>query len=78
MASYNRINGTYVVESRWLLTDLLRDTWGFDGVVVSDWGAVQFIGRNAPNRGSTRGAHIGVVNSTCRGEASEHQPCQRG
>lgn len=40
MTSYNRINGVYASESAWLLTDVLRDEWGFDGVVVSDWGAV--------------------------------------
>ncbi len=40
MSSYNRVNGTYAGESRELLTDVLRDEWGFDGVVVSDWGAV--------------------------------------
>lgn len=40
MASYNRINGTYACENRKLLTDILRDEWGFDGVVMSDWGAV--------------------------------------
>ncbi|MFJ3530889.1 beta-glucosidase [Streptomyces sp. NPDC090132] len=41
MCSYNRINGTYASENRWLLTDVLRGEWGYDGVVVSDWGAVQ-------------------------------------
>src|SRR5690606_5687034 len=40
MCSYNRINGVYAAEDRWLLTELLRGEWGFDGVVVSDWGAV--------------------------------------
>ncbi len=40
MNSYNRINGTYVGESKQYLTDLLRDEWGFDGYVMSDWGAV--------------------------------------
>lgn len=40
MCSYNKINGTYASQNRWLLTDLLRDEWGFDGYVVSDWGAV--------------------------------------
>ncbi|WP_238421826.1 glycoside hydrolase family 3 C-terminal domain-containing protein [Gordonia sp. 'Campus'] len=40
MCSYNRINGTYASENHWLLTELLRDEWGFDGLVVSDWGAV--------------------------------------
>lgn len=40
MCSYNRINGVYASEDPWLLTQVLRDDWGFDGVVVSDWGAV--------------------------------------
>ncbi len=40
MCSYNRINGVYAAENTWLLTDVLRGEWGFDGVVVSDWGAV--------------------------------------
>ncbi|MCK9873809.1 glycoside hydrolase family 3 C-terminal domain-containing protein [Nocardiopsis dassonvillei] len=41
MCSYNRINGVYASENHWLLTTVLRQEWGFDGVVVSDWGAVQ-------------------------------------
>ncbi len=41
MCSYNRINGTYAAENAWLLTEVLRGEWGFDGVVVSDWGAVR-------------------------------------
>lgn len=40
MCSYNRINGVYASEDPWLLTRVLRDEWGFDGLVVSDWGAV--------------------------------------
>ncbi|MEV0196735.1 glycoside hydrolase family 3 C-terminal domain-containing protein [Nonomuraea sp. NPDC050691] len=40
MASYNKINGVAASENRWLLTEVLRDEWGFDGVVVSDWSAV--------------------------------------
>lgn len=40
MCSYNRINGVHAAHNRWLLTDLLRGEWGFDGLVVSDWGAV--------------------------------------
>ena len=40
MCSYNRVNGEYASQNRKLLTDLLRGEWGFDGYVVSDWGAV--------------------------------------
>ena len=40
MSAYNRINGVPCTESHWLLTELLREEWGFDGMVVSDWGAV--------------------------------------
>ncbi|QFP75287.1 glycoside hydrolase family 3 C-terminal domain-containing protein [Deinococcus sp. AJ005] len=38
MSSYNKVNGTYVSESTHLLMDILRGEWGFDGLVVSDWG----------------------------------------
>ncbi|WP_231915997.1 glycoside hydrolase family 3 C-terminal domain-containing protein [Microbacterium karelineae] len=38
MSSYNRIDGVYAHENRRLLTDVLREEWGFDGAVVSDWG----------------------------------------
>lgn len=41
MCAYNRINGPYASESHWLLTEVLRDEWGFEGFVVSDWGAVR-------------------------------------
>ncbi|HEY2268440.1 MAG TPA: glycoside hydrolase family 3 N-terminal domain-containing protein, partial [Streptosporangiaceae bacterium] len=40
MCSYNKINGVYAAESRWLLTSVLRGEWDFGGLVVSDWGAV--------------------------------------
>ena len=39
MCSYNRINGVYASENHWLLTEVLRDEWGFEGYVMSDWGA---------------------------------------
>lgn len=40
MCSYNRLNGEYNSENKTLLTEILRNQWGFDGMVVSDWGAV--------------------------------------
>lgn len=39
MTSYNEINGTYANENKHLLQDILRKEWGFDGLVVTDWGA---------------------------------------
>ncbi|MCQ2433106.1 MAG: glycoside hydrolase family 3 C-terminal domain-containing protein, partial [Clostridia bacterium] len=40
MCSYNKINGTHASDDKRLLTDILRNEWGFDGMVVTDWGAM--------------------------------------
>lgn len=41
MCAYNGINGTYCAENKMLLNDILRDRWGYEGFVVTDWGAVK-------------------------------------
>lgn len=41
MMAYNRVNGEHCAENAWLMKDILRDEWGFDGCVVSDWGAAR-------------------------------------
>lgn len=38
MTSYNYINGVHAAENRWLITDVLRGEWGFEGAVMTDWG----------------------------------------
>ena len=40
MCAYNKVNGIWCSENKYLLTDILRNEWGYDGVVISDWGAV--------------------------------------
>ncbi len=41
MGSYNRVNGVQACENKWLLTDVLRNEWGYDGVIISDCGAIK-------------------------------------
>lgn len=53
MSSYNRINGVYANENHHLLQEILRDEWGFDGFVVSDWG-----GSNDHVEGVRAGSHL--------------------
>jgi beta-glucosidase len=50
MAGYNRLNGTYVGEHRELLTDILKEEWDFDGIVMSDWFGTQSV-EDAANNG---------------------------
>lgn len=41
MCAYNRLNGVYASEHKQLLNDILREEWGFDGIIISDWGSVK-------------------------------------
>ncbi len=45
MCAYNKINGIWCSENRYILTELLKEEWGYDGLVVSDWGAVHDIAK---------------------------------
>jgi beta-glucosidase len=66
MGAYNRLQGTFACENAWLLDEVLRGTWGFDGVVVTDWGATsdRVAGIRAgcdldmPGTGGSSDAHI--------------------
>ena len=49
MGAYNKLNGIYCCENSWLLNDVLRNEWGFDGVTVSDWGGVNDVIRSFNN-----------------------------
>ncbi|WP_017542661.1 glycoside hydrolase family 3 C-terminal domain-containing protein [Nocardiopsis prasina] len=75
MCSYNRLNGVHTSQDPWLLTDLLRGEWGFEGVVVSDWGAV--VDRVAAVRAGLdlemppSGTDQAVVEAVERGELDE-------
>ena len=42
MCAYNKVNGTHASENKYLLTDILKEEWGHEGFVVSDWGAVNY------------------------------------
>lgn len=55
MSSYNLVNGNYANEDSYLLRDLLKEEWGFDGFVVSDWG-----GDNDHTAGVKNGSHLAM------------------
>jgi len=76
MGAYNRLNGTYACEHEWLLTELLKGEWGFDGLVMSDWHATHHTVRCA-NAGLDLempgpAVHLGspVAQAVARGEVA--------
>lgn len=79
MSSYNRVNGTCANENYHLLQEILRDEWGFDGFVVSDWG-----GSNEHIEGVRAGSAVempwpdkckAVIHGYLCGQAGEPGPC---
>ena len=73
MCSYNRINGTYSSENRWLLRDVLRDEWGYEGAVVTDWGAV-----GDRSIGFAAGCDLAMPGGSAYGEAEAAEHVKNG
>ena len=58
MCMYNRLNGVYGAENKWLLTDVLRHDFGFEGMIVTDWGAENDRVLRSARRSEPRDAHL--------------------
>ncbi len=77
MCAYNGINGTFCSENKMLLTDVLREKWGFDGFVVTDWGASKDrakglqAGVDLEMPGSTTGKAEPILEAIAEGSLSE-------
>ena len=86
MCSYNKINGVYSADNEWLLTDVLRKDWGYEGFVMTDWGAVNDrvqgvrAGMELEMPGDTAGNDAKIVEAVRNGsldEALVDQACCR-
>lgn len=73
MSSYNMINGVYANENEHLLQNILRDEWGFDGFVVSDWGA-----NNDFTEGVRAGSHLEMPTTGGDGPEKLIADCKAG
>jgi beta-glucosidase len=73
MCSYNKVNGEYASENKTLLTDILKDEWGFEGFVVSDWGAV-----NERAKGLEAGLELEMPTSNGLGDRKIVEAVQNG
>ncbi|KAA8787302.1 glycoside hydrolase family 3 protein, partial [Paenibacillus amylolyticus] len=73
MAAYNKVNGDFCSENSRLLTEILRDEWGFSGVVVSDWGAV-----NERDQGLAAGLELEMPSSNGVGSKKIIEAVQSG
>ncbi|MHB8128000.1 MAG: glycoside hydrolase family 3 C-terminal domain-containing protein [Mobilitalea sp.] len=73
MSSYNKVNGAYANENKYLLRDVLVDNWGFKGIVVSDWG-----GSNNHVEGVKVGAHLEMPSTGGESKYQLIQAVQKG
>ena len=73
MTAYNRVNGTFASEHRELITEILRGEWGFDGLVMSDWG-----GTNDRAAGVRAGEDLEMPGDTCEGRRSIRRALRNG
>lgn len=73
MCAYNKINGEHCSDSKMLLTDILRDEWGFDGVVVTDWGAM-----NDRIKGFAAGCDLNMPGGSCYMERETAEAVKKG
>lgn len=77
MSAYNAVNHVFASENKELLTDILRERWGYEGFVVSDWGGTKdrikglFAGADLEMPGSTVGKHETIVAAVESGELDE-------
>jgi len=77
MCAYNRLNGTYCSENEILLNQVLRDEWGYDGVVITDWGATNdrvkglLAGQDVEMPGVTKENVHKIINAVRKGELDE-------
>ncbi len=77
MCSYNRINGTYASENGYFLTDILKNEWQFEGMIISDWGAVHSVvpaanaGLDLEMPGPARYFNEDLVTAVNNGEVSQ-------
>ncbi|MBR3766747.1 MAG: glycoside hydrolase family 3 C-terminal domain-containing protein [Clostridia bacterium] len=73
MNAYNKLLGTYCAENEWLLGQVLREEWGFDGVVVTDWGA-----ENDIHKGIAAGQNLEMPSSNGLGSKKLYDAVKNG